>query len=135
MADTGHEHIIPVLRYRDAQAAIGWLTKAFGFTEGQVTRDDAGTVIHAELRLGASMIMLGQHRPDGFMGGTAPDPAAAPIMLYVTVPDADAHHDRAAGAGAEITMPLTDQPYGSREYAARDLDGNVWSFGTYDPLA
>jgi uncharacterized glyoxalase superfamily protein PhnB len=49
------------------------------------------------------------------------------------VRDVDAHYARAKGAGAEIVRPLDDTPYGSREYAARDPEGQVWSFGTYDP--
>ena len=49
--------------------------------------------------------------------------------------DPDAHHDRAKASGADIVMELTDQPNGSREYAAEDPEGNVWSFGTYDPIA
>jgi uncharacterized glyoxalase superfamily protein PhnB len=56
-----------------------------------------------------------------------------PCCLYVAVDDPDAHHDRAKAAGAEILMPLTDQSYGSREYAARDPEGNVWCFGTFQP--
>jgi uncharacterized glyoxalase superfamily protein PhnB len=52
---------------------------------------------------------------------------------YVVVDDPDAHHERARAAGAEILMGLTDQPYGSREYTARDPEGVLWSFGTYDP--
>ena len=51
------------------------------------------------------------------------------------VADADAHHDRAKAAGAEIVRGLRDQDYGSREYTARDTDGNIWTFGTYDPTA
>lgn len=47
----------------------------------------------------------------------------------------DALHDRAVAAGAETVMGLVDQPYGSREFAARDGHGNVWSFGTYRPAA
>jgi uncharacterized glyoxalase superfamily protein PhnB len=53
--------------------------------------------------------------------------------MYVAVDDPDAHHDRAKAAGAEITRELVDQPYGSREYGARDLEGNPWYFGTYRP--
>ena len=52
-----------------------------------------------------------------------------------SVADPDAHHERARGAGAEVVMGLTDQPYGSREYCARDPEGNVWCFGTYSPQA
>ena len=47
--------------------------------------------------------------------------------------DVDAHHERAVAAGAEVVMELTDQEYGSREYAIRDPGGNVWTFGTYRP--
>jgi uncharacterized glyoxalase superfamily protein PhnB len=50
---------------------------------------------------------------------------------YVPVPDAEAHHRRAVAAGAEVVLPLADMPYGSREYTCRDLEGNLWSFGTY----
>jgi uncharacterized glyoxalase superfamily protein PhnB len=53
----------------------------------------------------------------------------------VAVEDVDAHAERAKAAGAEIVRELNDTDYGSREYAARDLEGNVWSFGTYRPTA
>jgi uncharacterized glyoxalase superfamily protein PhnB len=53
--------------------------------------------------------------------------------LYLVVDDPDALHRRAVAAGAEIVMPLTDQAYGSREFAARDPEGNVWCCGTYRP--
>ena len=49
------------------------------------------------------------------------------------MPDPDAHHERAVAAGAQIVRELTDQPYGAREYTARDPEGHVWSFGTYRP--
>ena len=52
---------------------------------------------------------------------------------YVVVTDADAHHAQAVAAGAEIVSPPTDLDYGSRDYGARDPEGNRWSFGTYTP--
>ena len=55
--------------------------------------------------------------------------------VYVVVDDPDAHCERARAAGAAITTEVYDTDYGSREYAARDLEGNVWSFGTYRPAA
>jgi len=133
MSKTIHRNIIPVLRFKDASAAIDWLGRAFGFEEKETHRREDGTVEHAELELGTGLIMLGQHRDDGWMGGTAPDPLASPQSLYVVVEDPDTHHDRAKAAGAQIVRKLTDQDYGSREYSARDLEGNLWSFGTYDP--
>ena len=61
--------------------------------------------------------------------------SAGPAGVYVAVEDVDAHHRRAVEHGVEILMPPTDQDYGSRDYMARDVGGNVWSFGTYAPVA
>ena len=58
---------------------------------------------------------------------------AGPAWIYLVVDDPDAHYERAVAAGAEIVQPLTDEDYGSRGYTARDPEGNVWSFGTYQP--
>jgi len=121
--------IVPVIRYADADAAITFLTSAFGLIAGQVNRNDDGSVGHAELSSGDAVIMLGTRSdpPGPFDGG--------PAVVYVVVDDPDAHHDKATAAGAEVIDELVDQPYGSREYAARDPEGNVWSFGTYRPQA
>lgn len=129
------QRIFPVLRYRDANRAIEWLGRAFGFTENAVYRDGDGAVEHAQLEVGGSLIMLGQIRPDDWQGGASPDPRASVLGIYVVVDDVDAHHDRAAAAGAEILRPVEDQDYGSRDYQARDCEGNAWSFGTYDPFS
>jgi uncharacterized glyoxalase superfamily protein PhnB len=135
MTSTAHQNIFPALRYRDANAAIEWLQRAFGFVEKAAYRGADGTVNHAELALGAGVVMLGQARPDGWLGGRAPDARASTVSIYVVVDDPDAHHEHAQTAGAEIVRELTDEDYGSREYSARDLEGNLWSFGTYDPFA
>jgi uncharacterized glyoxalase superfamily protein PhnB len=127
--------IFPSLRYRDARAAVDWLENAFGFERVAVYGDDNGVVHHAEVRFGDGRIRLGAARgPEaGEYSAVAPPPGNA--ALYAIVDDPDAHHDRAKAAGAEIVMGLRDQDYGSREYTARDLDGNIWTFGTYDPNA
>jgi uncharacterized glyoxalase superfamily protein PhnB len=116
----------PVLRYADPAAAIEFLTNAFGFTEHQVDRAPDGTIVHAELAFGNGFVMLGS--ASSARTGSGPVDAA-----YVAVDDPDAHHDQAKGAGAEISMDLVDQHYGSREYAAKDPEGNTWYFGTYRP--
>jgi len=81
------------------------------------------------LKFGSGAIMLGS------LG--QPDPAnpwpTAAHGVYVYVPDADAHYARAKAAGAQIVRELGDTPYGSREHSARDVEGNLWSFGTYYP--
>jgi uncharacterized glyoxalase superfamily protein PhnB len=120
--------------YTEDLAALEWLPRAFDFEEKAVHRGEDGTIHHAELRLGAGMIMFGQHREGGWPGGTAPDPLASPLSLYIVVDDPDAHHDRAQAAGAEIVRELADMDYGSREYSARDLEGNLWSLRDLRPL-
>jgi uncharacterized glyoxalase superfamily protein PhnB len=135
MTDNGHPNIFPALRYRDAEAALAWLKQAYGFTENAVHRGEDGTIHHAELRLGAGLIMFGQHDEEGWMGGSAPDALASTVSIYIAVADPDAHHAQAVAAGAKVVRGLQDMDYGSREYSARDLEGNLWSFGTYDPLA
>jgi uncharacterized glyoxalase superfamily protein PhnB len=134
MTHDGRPTIFPALRYRDADAALAWLKEAFGFSEQAVHRDADGRPAHVELRLGAGLVMFGQYRDDGWLGGARPDPLASTLSIYVVVEDPDAHHARALAAGARIVRELTDESYGSREYSARDLEGNLWSFGTYDPL-
>jgi uncharacterized glyoxalase superfamily protein PhnB len=128
-------NIFPALRYRDADAAIAWLGKAFGFEEKVVYRGEDGVVQHAEMTLGNGMVMFGQHREDGWFGGKTPDPLTSTVGIYVVVPDPDAVHAKAAAAGATIVRELTEQDYGSREFSVRDLEGNLWSFGTYTPYS
>ncbi len=124
------QSLYPTLRYRDGAAAIDFLERAFGFERVNVHEEPGGAIGHAELRYGPSMLMLGSVR-EGSQWPQEPGSSA----LYVVVEDPDAHHERAVAAGAEVTMGLVDQDYGSREYTARDPEGNLWSFGTYDPSA
>ncbi len=127
--------VFPAVRYRDANVALDWLGRAFGADEEVVYRDDEGRVRHAEIRIGGGLIMFGQHDDDGWLGGERPRPLASTVSIYVVVSDPDQHYARARAAGATIVRELEDQPYGSREYSARDPEGNLWSFGTYDPAA
>ncbi|MFD7611744.1 VOC family protein [Streptomyces sp. NPDC059828] len=125
--------ICPTLLYTDAKAAIRQLTEAFGFTEHAVYEGGSGKVVHAELSYGNGMVMLGSK-------GTGSEfdklmETGGPVGVYVQVDDVDAHHLRAVEHGADIVLPPTDQDYGSRDYMVRDLEGNVWSFGTYRPGA
>ena len=125
--------LYPTLRFKDFEAMIRWLKDVVGFTERVVYRSDDGAVQHAELAYGSSILMLGQSRDDeygrlvGELGGRRTD------SLYVAVTDPDALHTRAKAAGAKIEMELHNTDYGSREFACRDPEGNLWSFGTYWP--
>jgi uncharacterized glyoxalase superfamily protein PhnB len=117
--------LYPLLRYKDAPAAIRWLCAVFGFEEHLVVPGKGGAVAHAELRFGTGILMMGSQKDDVF-GNTGMAP-------YVYVSDVEAHCARARAAGAAIVMEPRDTDYGSREYAARDCEGHVWSFGTYRP--
>jgi uncharacterized glyoxalase superfamily protein PhnB len=125
------QSIYPVLKYEDARAAIGFLERAFGFESHAVYDGEHGGVAHAELRLGDEFVMLGSTNE----GEERFNQSAGSQSLYVVVDDPDALHDRAKDAGATIERELTDQDYGSREFTARDPEGNLWSFGTYRPGA
>jgi len=131
--------IIPGLRYRNAPAAIEWLCKAFAFEKHLVVPGPDNTIAHAQLTFGNSMVMLGtgqvhahdeygrlMKHPDEIGGGNTQG-------SYVIVADADAHYARAKAAGAAIVLDIKDQEYGGRGYTCRDLEGHVWSFGTYNP--
>jgi uncharacterized glyoxalase superfamily protein PhnB len=130
-AGVGFPNIFPCFRYADAPKAIAWLNKAFGFEKQFVVPGENNTVAHAQLCLGPGMIMMSSCGK--------PDPTNPWVTerfgTYVVVPDIEAHYARAKANGAKIERPLADTQYGSREYSARDCDGHLWSFGTYDPYA
>ncbi|GAA1098129.1 VOC family protein [Nocardiopsis composta] len=120
--------VFPVLRYREADRAIRFLTEAFGFTAEVRYPPEGDPVEHAELRFGESAVMVGSARGEDAGPVSVPP---APQVLFAVVDDPDAHCARARAAGAEILAEPADTDYGSREYAARDPEGNVWGFGTY----
>lgn len=129
--------VIPTLRYRNAKAAIDFLTSAFGFEARAVYEGDGDTIAHAQLVYGTGMIMLGTDRDDDWGANvTTPDSTSRPAgAIYVIVQDVHAHADAARAAGAEIIMEPEAQDYGGYNYSAKDPEGYVWSFGDYDPWA
>lgn len=112
--------VYPVVRYRDPGKAVDWLVQAFGFEVHELNTAPDGSLGHGELIVGTGMVMTGKGEPGG-------------PGIYIAVDDPDAHHDRAAAAGAEVTSEPADLHYGSREYACKDPEGNSWYFGTYRP--
>ena len=131
--------VIPALRYRNAPAAIDWLCHAFGFQKHAVYPNPDGTIAHAQLTFGNGMIMLGSvsngsphseliRQPDEIGGRETQTPC-------LIVPDCDAVYKTAKEAGAEMAMDIADMPYGGRAFTCRDLEGHIWSVGSYDPWA
>jgi uncharacterized glyoxalase superfamily protein PhnB len=121
------QSIYPVLKYKDAHAAIDFLERAFGFERRDVHEGDGGAIVHAELAFGDQLLALSSTG----VGNPVFEQGAGRTTVYVAVDEVDSLHDRAKAAGAEIVMALEDQDYGSRDFAARDPEGNIWSFGTY----
>lgn len=132
--------ITPCLLYPDALAAIEFLCTAFGFTRHLivpgVTPDQ---VAHAQLLLDGNMIMVSSAGPGPRerFGMVAPADTGGLVTscLSVCVADPDAHHARAAAAGATVIAPPHDNPFGGRAYEVRDVGGNVWNFSSFDPYA
>ncbi len=121
--------ITPVLVYSDIEAAHTFLVEVFGFDEGSLHRDDGGQVVHGEVHAAGESIWL--HRTTTDHGMASPQTQdMSPGGLAVLVDDVDAHCEHARAAGAVIDHPPQDQPYGRREYGARDPEGHRWWFGT-----
>ncbi|MCZ4124422.1 VOC family protein [Streptomyces sp. H39-S7] len=119
----------PSLRARDARSLIRFLVEAFGFEE-TVVYGEGDRVDHAELCWPpGGGIMLGSAPQDGAEDDFALPPGT--FGAYVVTDDPDALCVRARAAGAEIIKEPNDTHYGSRDFAARDPEGNRWFFGTY----
>ena len=118
--------INPVVHYRDLEAGMRFLVEAFGFEQLEAYKGDDGTIMYAELSLNGAPFGVGPHT-EGSMFDTGP------AVVYISLDEVDSMHERAVAAGTEILMPPTDQDYGSRDFIAKDHEGNVWCFGTYQP--
>jgi uncharacterized glyoxalase superfamily protein PhnB len=119
------QQVTPYLLYEDGEAAIEFLTNAFGFREVDRQVGAAGG-LHAELEVGSGggRVYLGQP-PSGYRN---PGEVGSTSMTYVLVDDVDAHCERARSAGATITEELNDLPFGHRRYSCADPQGHDWSF-------
>ena len=112
--------VIPVLIYPDVRAAVAWLGAAFGFVE----RVRIGENHRAQLKVGDGAVIIGDVRRDR----RSPRPGEVTHSILVRVENARAHCEHARAHGARIVDPLTDFPYGERQYTAEDLAGHQWTF-------
>jgi MerR family transcriptional regulator, thiopeptide resistance regulator len=125
MLDGSLNSTTSLLVYDDLVAAHEYLVRVYGLEPGPVTRDAEQRAVHAEVRAGNHVIWLHPAGP-GYASPTSVGVVTG--MTVVSVDDADAHHARALRAGADILKEPVDQPYGVREYGARDLEGQLWYF-------
>lgn len=125
--DTTVQRRISILVYADLEGAFEYLTRVFGLGPGQLTRDSEGRVVHGELQAGDGVVWLHPEAP-AFGLASPRTLGAATASVAVMVDDVDAHFRHARTQGARIDYEPVDQPYGYREYSARDSEGGLWSF-------
>lgn len=117
----GYHTVTPFLNVKGAAATIDFIKKAFGGEERGRMADPKGNIMHAEVKVGDSIIMLSEalQRP--------PTPGG----LHLYVPDADAVFKKAVDAGGQVAMPLQDMFWGDRYGMIVDPQGNHWSIATH----
>jgi PhnB protein len=126
----GYHAVQPYLAVDDAVKAIDWYKQAFGATERFRMDGPGGTIGHAELEIGDSVVMLSDPfpqastKPPKELGGTS-----SSVMLYVE--DVDATMKQAVDAGATVTMEIADQFWGDRFGSITDPFGHSWSIATH----
>ena len=110
---------------------------AFGFEKKAVYMGSNDSVAHAELTFGNGMIMAGSVTNEGEHGKLMVQPDEIGLRetrgIYIVVPDADVVYTKAKAAGAEMVMDIRDMEYGGRAFTCRDIEGHLWTVGSYDP--
>jgi len=133
-SDTDHlpkdsHSVTPSLTIRGAAKAIDFYKRAFGATEIYALPGPEGTVMHAELKIGNSVIMISDEFPQ--WGALSPETiGGCPTTFMIYVPDVDAVHARAIKAGAKENMAVADQFWGDRMGSLVDPYGFKWSIAT-----
>ncbi|MFJ7208075.1 VOC family protein [Streptomyces sp. NPDC098789] len=127
--------VIPHIMVADAAAAIDFYRRAFGAREDIRIDAPGGGILHAEITVGRSVLMLGDAGGDGAQAGSFAAPTSlgggTSVMLHVYVPDVDGLAERAEAAGAEILQPPTDMFHGDRTVILKDPSGHIWVFLTH----
>src|SRR6059058_5924460 len=120
----GHHTVTPQLTLDNAAQAIDWYKKALGAEETARAVGPDGKIMHAEIRIGDSLIML----MDAMMGGKGPKAlGGSPASLWIYVENCDALFNRAVAAGGQVRMALGDQFWGDRMGSLSDPHGYTWS--------
>ncbi|MGI8554707.1 MAG: VOC family protein [Dehalococcoidia bacterium] len=126
----GYRTLTPYLSIKGAAKAIAFYTRAFGAQERVRMEGPGGTIGHAELAIGDSMIMLSDEMPG--MGNRSPQSLnGTTVGFALYVEDVDAAFARAVAAGATVLQPLENQFYGDRSGTVADPFGHSWSLMTH----
>jgi uncharacterized glyoxalase superfamily protein PhnB len=129
-APQGYHTVTPNLVVDDAAEALDFYRKAFGAEEAVRMAGPDGRVMHAEIRIGDSVLMLGEEMRD--MNRRSPKNfGGTPVSFYVYVENVDAAWKRAVDAGAKATMPPADMFWGDRTGTVEDPFGHLWSLAQH----
>lgn len=123
----GYHTVTPSIIVKDPEAAIAFYKKAFGAEEIMCLRSPDGKIMHAEIKIGDSPIMLGGEWPD--MGMKAPTHCSGGLHIYFE--NVDRAYERAVAAGATPTMPVADMFWGDRYGKVVDPFGHHWGLATH----
>ncbi|MBI4400735.1 MAG: VOC family protein [Nitrospirae bacterium] len=127
----GYHTITPKLAVRDADKAIDFYKRAFGAEEQmRVLGPDGKSIMHAELKIGDSIIMLNEEQPQ--MGCRGPQTlGGTPFFLSLYIEDVDKAFNRAVSAGATVLLPVADWFWGDRAGKVADPFGHEWFLATH----
>ena len=126
----GFHTVTPYLIVDDAARAVEFYKQAFEAQELMRLSAPGGKILHAEIKIGDSLIMLADEFPE--MGARSPKSlGGTPVSIYVYVPHVDAVAARAVAAGAKVVKAVQDQFYGDRSGLFEDPFGHRWSLGTH----
>ena len=126
----GYHSVTPYLALRGAWAAIDFYERAFGAELVLKLDLPDGTIAHAEIRIGDSILMLAEENAE--WGNRSPQSlSGSPVSMMIYVPDVDAAFDRALAAGAARVRPVEDQFYGDRSGTLADPYGYQWTLATH----
>jgi PhnB protein len=126
----GYHSATPYLVIKGAAAALDFYKKAFGATELMRFPGPGGVLMHAEMKIGDSPIMLADEMP-GMPHHSPLHYGGTPVSIALYVEDADAVFTRAVAAGAKVRQPMQDQFYGDRSGTIEDPYGHVWTIATH----
>ena len=126
----GYHTVTPNLVVQDAAAALDFYRRAFGADETLRMPGPGGKIMHAEFRIGDSVLMLAEEMPD--MGNKSPRTLdGSPVSFYVYISDVDAAYKRAIDAGGKEVMPVADMFWGDRAGWLEDPFGHKWALAQH----
>jgi uncharacterized glyoxalase superfamily protein PhnB len=130
--------MVPCLSYKNAKEAIGWLCDTFGFQKHQVFEGENNLIVHAELTLHGSLVMVASAHSGTEWSKRIKLPAEIggfeTQSPYVILENVGELYDRAKRNGATMVVELKDEAFGGKSFTCFDPEGHLWSFGSYNPL-